>query len=62
MYDHQEGSTSYLGIEICEAGPDDSDSNAMFAEGGETDCERSEDGPCGVDLNRVPVILEEDLT
>lgn len=62
MCDHHVGGTSYLGDDNGEGSSDDSDSNILCAQGGETDKEGSEDGPCYVDLNKVPAILEEDLT
>lgn len=34
----------------------------MSVEGGETEGEGSNSGPCNVELNRIPVILEEDRT
>lgn len=61
VYDYHKDRTSYLGTDIYEAGSNDW-KVMMSVEGGETEGEGSNSGPCNVELNRIPVILEEDRT
>lgn len=62
MYGYHKCRTSYSGTDICEASLDYYYSYDVSAEDGETDREGSDYDPCDVDLNRVPVILDEDYT